>query len=115
VTPDIRAAPSGWTKVLLLKPDTQRQTSAPRTALAAINIRLAVSSAPKIAPSDAAPMAANDAKCRADVGGKFPASNNAGLASSARRFPSHSRCRHSLVSGLKVVSGLRRRRGDWAS
>jgi hypothetical protein len=104
VTPAIKAATSGWTKVLLLKPDTQRRTSAPRAALVAINMRLVVSSAPKMTPSDTAPMAANDAKYSADVGGKLPANNNAGLASSAHSFPSHSRSTTFVMASTLFMS-----------
>lgn len=46
-------------------------------------------------PSDAAPMAADDARCSADMGGKFAANNTAGPASERaghRRKPAHNFC-----------------------
>src|SRR5258707_9584864 len=68
-TPAINAAQSGWISGLLLKPDSQRRTSAPMAALAAINSKLDGSSAPKMMTSEAAPMAANKMKLGGEAGG----------------------------------------------
>src|ERR1700690_2645085 len=86
-TPAINAAESGWTSGLLLKPDSQRLTSAPMAALAAISSRLVVSSAPKRTPSEAAPIAANKVKCGVEAGGSRPADSSADGAVSADKVP----------------------------
>src|ERR1700681_1950680 len=73
--------------ILLLKPDSQRRTSAPMAALAAISSRLVSSSVPKMAPSEAAPMAANKVKRGVEAGGNRPADSSADCATSAGNVP----------------------------
>nr|WP_249164199.1 hypothetical protein [Bradyrhizobium jicamae] len=102
--PAMKAAQSGWTKGFLLKAESPRRTIAPRAALAAISIKLVRSSAPKITPSDAAPMAANDVKRSVDTGGRLPADNRDGRASSARNVPSHSRSTTSVIASTVFMS-----------
>ena len=85
-TPAINAAQSGWISGLLLKPDSQRRTSAPMAALAAISSRLVASSVPKMTPSEAAPMAANNVKRGVEAGGSRPAGLKRGLRSLGRQF-----------------------------
>ena len=55
-------------------------------------------------PSAAAPMAANDVKRSVDTGGKFPADNSAGRASSARSAPSHSRSTMAVIASTRFMS-----------
>jgi hypothetical protein len=85
--PAISAAQSGWISGLLLKPDSQRLTSALMAALAAISSRLVASSVPKMMPSEAAPMAANKVKRGVEAGGSRPASSSADGAASADNVP----------------------------
>ncbi len=85
--PAINAAQSGWISGLLLKPDSQRRTSAPMVALAAISSRLVASSAPKMTPSEAAPMAAKHVKRGVEAGGSRPACSSADCAASADNVP----------------------------
>jgi hypothetical protein len=85
--PAINAAQRGWISGLLLKPDSQRLTSAPVAALAAISSRLVASSVPKMTPSEAAPMAANKVKRGVEAGGNRPADPSADCAASADNLP----------------------------
>src|SRR6202521_6437438 len=86
--PAINAAQSGWISGLLLKPASQRRTSAPMAALAAISSKLVASSVPKRAPSEAAPIAANKVKRGVEAGGSRPAVSSADCAASADNVPS---------------------------
>ncbi len=85
-TPAINAAQSGWIGGLLLTPDSQRRTSAPMAALAAISSRLFASSVPKMTPSEAAPMAANKVKRGVEAGGSRAADSSADCAASADNY-----------------------------
>src|SRR5207237_2687562 len=87
-TPAINAAQSGWISGLLLKPDSQRRTSAPMAALAPISSRFVASSVPKMTPSEAAPIAAKHVKRSVEAGGTRPADSSADCAASADNLPS---------------------------
>jgi hypothetical protein len=85
--PAINAAQSGWISGLLLKPNSQRRTTAPMAALAPISSRVVASSAPKMTPSEAAQMAANKVKRSVETGGRRPADSSEDCAGSADNVP----------------------------
>src|ERR1700693_65988 len=85
--PAVNAAQSGWISGLLLKPDSQRLTSAPIAAVAAISSKLIAFGAPKMMPSEAAPMAANKVKRSVETGGRRAAESSAECATPAGHGP----------------------------